>query len=285
MLLALGALAAAGALGGCSSAVSPDDPVYQQIDQLQTKVDRLQHVVGGQAMMNMASQQQQSSEQLSTLQGEVQDLEHRLQQMQSHQQLVNRDFDQRLAALGQGSTLATPGVGAGPGAGNGAGSAGGNYFPTGPIALAASASAPPVASANASATPTPSQGADSEAYQAAFDQLRAGNYSAAVRGFDAFIKKYPQSSYVPNAWYWMGETHYVNGEYKDAIDNFQQVVTKYPSSAKASDAYLKMGYAQYALKDYNGAQATFKSVISHYPGTPAASLAQQRLQQMGAPGQ
>jgi tol-pal system protein YbgF len=129
------------------------------------------------------------------------------------------------------------------------------------------------------------EGADALAYQAAFDKLRAGNYSAAIKGFGGFITQYPNSSYVPNAWYWMGETHYVNGEYKQAIDNFQQVVAKYPASPKASDAYLKMGYAQYALKDYSAAQATFKGVISHYPGTTAASLAGQRLQQMGAQGQ
>lgn len=266
--LAVVAIAACGLVAGCATQVSPDDPVYQKIDTLRKEVHQLKQVAGGQGMMNMASQQQQLEQELANLQGQVQDLQHELQQSENRQQLVAKDFDQRLSALEQGVSAA--GIQAGTSA---------------KASSAASAAAAPAGAAAPSGKAAPQPPSDYQAYQAAFDKLRAGNYSAAVSGFEAFIKQYPKSRYVSNAWYWMGETHYVNGNYKEAVHDFQQVLTKYADSPKASDSYLKIGYAQYALKDYKDARGTFKAVISRYPGSTAADLAKQRLQQMDAQGQ
>lgn len=264
--VAVVAVAACGLVAGCSTQVSPDDPVYQKIDTLQSQVKHLQQVAGGQGMMDMASQQQQLQQEIASLQGQIQDLQHELQQSENRQQLVAQDFDQRLSALEQGASAV----------GIRAGTAGK------PASPAAGGVAPAAASTQGQANGATS---DYQAYQAAFAKLRAGHYSEAVTSFDSFIKKYPKSQFVANAWYWMGETHYVNGEYQSAINDFQQVLTKYSDSPKAADAYLKVGYAQYALKDYKDARSTFNGVISRYPGTTAADLAKQRLQVMDAQGQ
>lgn len=270
-ILAVGAL-----LGGCASQVAPDDPVYQRIGELQQQVNHLQKLVRGQGLMDVASSQQQMEQELATLQGQIQDLQHQYQQSVARQQSVDQDFDRRLAALEQGASSLGIQVG---GNNNGA-------SPGSPAAAGSTGGAMPVVS-GAAGTQAGGQGvsqADSAAYQAAFDKLKAGDNAAAIKAFTAFIKKYPNSRFVPNAWYWMAESHYVNGEYQDAISEFQKVLDKYPNSSKAPDSYLKIGFAQYALKDYKSATATFKAVISKYPGTTAADLARQRLKKMGAQG-
>lgn len=269
LLWSAAALAGVALVAGCSTQVPQSDPVYQKLDALQQQVAHLQKVVQGQGLMDLASNQQQLEQQLSDLQGQIQELQHDLAQAQDRQQDVDKSFDQRLSALEQGASAV--GIQAGVGAG-------GHKPATG---------APQGGSGQGGAA-APSGGgqpSDYQAYRDAFNKLRNGDDAGAIAGFKAFIQKYPTSRFVPNAWYWMGEAHYVDGEYKEAIANFQQVLTKFSNSAKASDAYLKVGYAQYALKDYKSARQTFQAVIQRYPGTTAADLARQRLQQMGSQGQ
>src|SRR5699024_794717 len=47
-----------------------------------------------------------------------------------------------------------------------------------------------------------------QAYTAAFQELRNGNYDKAIHGFEAFVDDYPDTSYSDNAWYWLGQARY-----------------------------------------------------------------------------
>jgi len=272
LTFAVAALSGAVALAGCATQVPPDDPVYQKLDALQQQVDQLQKKVQGQGLMDMASQQQQMEQEITELQGQIEELHHDLGQMQDREQSVDKDFDQRLAALEQGASA----VGIQAGSSSGGSKQASAGAPSGGTATQAAAAQ----SAGSSSGPS-----DYKAYRAAFEKLRNGNDADAITAFKKFIQNYPNSRFVSNAWYWTGEAHYVDGDYKEAIRDFQKVLTKYGNSPKASDSYLKVGYAQYALKDYKSARATFKAVIQRYPGTTAADLARQRLQQMGSQGQ
>ncbi|MGH8272662.1 MAG: FlxA-like family protein, partial [Gammaproteobacteria bacterium] len=89
-----GVVAGAAVLAGCSSTVPGSDPVYTRIDQLQHQVKKLQQKVNGQGLMNVASSQQQLTQQISDLQGQIQDLQHQFTQMQQHEHAVNQNFNQ-----------------------------------------------------------------------------------------------------------------------------------------------------------------------------------------------
>lgn len=260
--LACGALAGATLLAGCATRVSSTDPINQKVDKLQRQIAQMRKSMSGQGVMDIASNQQQLEQQVSDLQGQLQQLQHKIQQAQTRQQNVDKSFDQRIAALEQGASAA--GVSAGTGNQKSSGSQG----------------QPPGTSSGALAS-TPS---DYDAYKAAFNELRDNRSSEAVADFKAFIQKYPNSRYVPNAMYWMGASYYVNGDYNKAIKNFRQVISKYPKSAKASDAYLKMANSQIALKDFKSARQSLQALISKYPGSTAADVAQQRLNAMAVQG-
>jgi tol-pal system protein YbgF len=75
------------------------------------------------------------------------------------------------------------------------------------------------------------------AYEAAFKSLRAGNYVDSARGFRTFIDKYPDSTLVANAYYWLGGSYYVTQNYKVALAAFQTLLQKYPDNAKAAEAH------------------------------------------------
>lgn len=144
----------------------------------------------------------------------------------------------------------------------------------GETASAASSTAPAASASTALASDEDAQ----QAYDAAFDALRAGDFVTSSRGFRQFTRQYPHDKLTPNAWYWLGESYYITQNYEQALAAFAKVLSDFPDSAKAPGALLKKGYSQYALKDIDKAEATLMSVIKRYPDSASARLAKQRLE-------
>lgn len=114
-------------------------------------------------------------------------------------------------------------------------------------------------------------------YLKAFGLYSANNFAAAVDSFEAFIKANPESDYVANALYWIGECHYSLSDLPRAKDAFFKVAGSYPNSPKAPDSLLKLGYTLAAMKEKEKASAIFESLIKSYPSSPAAIKARERL--------
>ncbi len=106
-------------------------------------------------------------------------------------------------------------------------------------------------------------------YEKAYGFLLQQNYGAAQAGFTDFLKLYPKDSLVPNALYWLGETHYVQRNYADAAEAFDIVTQAYGSSAKAPDSYLKRGMALAQLGKKQDACSMLGGLPSKYPSAPA----------------
>jgi tol-pal system protein YbgF len=116
-----------------------------------------------------------------------------------------------------------------------------------------------------------------QAYVKAFGLYSTNKFSAAIQGFELFLKEYPSSEYVPNAYYWIGECYYSSTDVPAALVAFQKVVDGWPKHPKASDALLKIGYSLAAQKQHDKAKAIFERLIRSYPGSPAAVKARERL--------
>jgi tol-pal system protein YbgF len=115
------------------------------------------------------------------------------------------------------------------------------------------------------------------AYNAAFDALKAGRYAESSRLFQGFLDNFPNGSYAPNAYYWLGESYYVTQNYSLAQEQFQTLLARYPTHDKAAGAMLKIGLAQYGLRQLDAAEATLAQVVARYPGSEAARTADDRL--------
>lgn len=118
------------------------------------------------------------------------------------------------------------------------------------------------------------------AYQSALQTLRGGQYEEAITALSAFPTQYPQSSYLPNAYYWQGEANYVLRNFDAAITAFQTVITQFPVSSKVADAMLKQGFSQYELGQVNAAKINLNKVVNEYPTRSAARLAKVRLERI-----
>lgn len=123
-------------------------------------------------------------------------------------------------------------------------------------------------------------GHDKLAYDKAFSSLKSGRYQQSITDFTEFVSSFPNSIYIPNALYWLGEASYVNRDFKRAFDEFSKVISQYPAHSKAKDAMLKVGFIQYENKQWQQATVTLEKVTAAYPGTTVASLAKKRLAKM-----
>jgi len=119
---------------------------------------------------------------------------------------------------------------------------------------------------------------EKEAYEAALNQFKIGNYQASVAALQTFVVNYPNSQLVPAAQYWIGNAHYATRDYQVAIATQQKVVASWPDNPKAPDAMLNIASAQAELGDQKSARETLRVLMQKYPTSPAAQEAKQRLQ-------
>jgi tol-pal system protein YbgF len=238
-------------LAGCATAPE-QDPVVQKLTELESRLLRIERVLSNQSLLTLSQGVESSQNEVRTLRGQLEELQHNLTRAQDQAREQYSDVDRRLSAVEAG------GGGGGPTAALG-GSAGGGSLPV-------------------------PQGDDRANYQAAFDLLKDGKYTEATSAFKQFMATFPDSVLADNAWYWLGESHYVTKQYGDALKSFRTVVDKYPASRKMPDALLKIGYCQYELKNWAEAKAALNQVVQQYADTTAARLASQRLSKMQGEG-
>ncbi|WP_243370586.1 tol-pal system protein YbgF [Geotalea sp. SG265] len=119
--------------------------------------------------------------------------------------------------------------------------------------------------------------AHQDAYVKAFGLFSANNYNAAIDAFEAFMKAYPDSEYVGNAMYWVGECYYTQHNYNEALEAFSKVTTTFPNGNKVPDAMLKIGYTLMGMNEPAKAKESLQALVEKYPKSQAAAKAREKL--------
>ncbi|PKI16815.1 tol-pal system protein YbgF [Colwellia sp. 12G3] len=119
---------------------------------------------------------------------------------------------------------------------------------------------------------------ENETYDRALNLvLKDKRYKQAILEFKAFNKSFPNSSYAPNAHYWLGQLLFNQGELEQANQAFLIVVNKYKDSTKRPDALLKLAMVAQKQNDVKKSIATYQQLLKEYPESTAAKLAKPRL--------
>jgi tol-pal system protein YbgF len=115
------------------------------------------------------------------------------------------------------------------------------------------------------------------AYQNAVDLiLKKRDYTGAIAAFQQFQKDFPDSTFAPNAHYWLGQLYFAKKQVKEAVKSFASVVS-YKDSNKRADALVKLG--DLSQRNNNAAQAKkyYQQVLDEYPDSASAKLAAERI--------
>lgn len=224
---------------------------------VEDRVTQLERISNAHSQLLTQLQQQLSDNQrdIDSLRGQIQENQYQLNQVVERQKQILLQID----------GLSNGGAAAGQASGGEQGAA-----PATPDAGA---------STGAPAAAAPVQGGDANSdYNAAIALVQdKSRQDDALVAFQNFVKKYPDSTYQPNANYWLGQLNYNKGKKDDAAYYFAFVVKNYPKSPKAPDAMYKVGLIMQDKGDTAKAKAVYQQVIKQFPNTDGAKQAQKRL--------
>lgn len=235
------------AISVTSAVAQQDQAVFATQDQLrmlEMRLDRLERVLDSAAMTEMLQRLQQQSNEIRQLRGQVEGLEHELQNLRTRQRDQFRTVDERVTFLES--------------------------------RIDSSAAVPSPLSGLEELPNAEEQ----QAYEAAFEHLMAGDYDAAVQHFERFLSQFPRGAFSANALYWLAEARYALSDYAGALQDFAAMRERYPDSERSGDALLKMGFSEWELERYDAATQTLQQVVENYPGTVMSRLAGERLRRI-----
>lgn len=255
--MVLAAFVLAGVVAG--PAVAQDPNLARQMERLRRDLNDLQRYVyrdqkpskgntgAGQVSPEVSARMQlqlnQIQEQVRSMNGRVEEVQHRISVLETRLQRMAEDLETRLQEMEDR-------IGGGGGAPPAADAGGGN------------AAADVLAALPADAKPR-------DQYDFAFDLLKKREYDSAAVAFQAFIDRNGKDPLAGNAFYWLGETRYVQKHYGEAAKIFLDGYKRFPDGAKAPDNLLKLGMSLAALDKSRDACKTFARMLSEFPKAPA----------------
>lgn len=240
------------------------------------RIAALERIVEARANAQVAMQQQVSAllDEVSELRGVTEMHSYKLEEILQQQRNIYQEIDRRLGTGStSGSTPTTPTASNTP-------SVPAEQAPIGNPAAVVNGSDPQTAdTVDAGTTSTASSPSESDAYESAVNLvLKDRNYDAAIPAFENFVRAYPDSSYAPNSYYWLGQLFFTKNELLKAKAQFERVVAQYPQSAKAADSLAKLGQLAEREGDVPAAKQFYQLLVSKYPQSKPAKAAKAKLE-------
>jgi len=216
--------------------------VDQKIAEVQKKLDELNaasHRTGADVVAN----QDKMQESLNRLQGQLEEEQHHLQQLDQGLAGLRADTDARFAALKGAGALE-------------------DYE----------------ARKKVEGLKRPSEKA--EFFALAQKQEAAGERAVAKQLYDEYVKKWPTDPRAADAYFRLGEIAFGEKRYREAVLAYGKVAQEFPRSDKAPDALYRTGEAMLSLDLKDDARAILEDVVTRYPKTSAAKKASARLAEL-----
>jgi len=235
-----------------------DDEARNQIQQLEKRVLKLEDALKQQtkSMLDLQGQIEGLNTEIRKLRGQNEETTHGLQDAEKRQKDFYVDLDTRLRHYESAEAAAKEAAEA--------------------AAKEAAKEAAKAPAAPVSVDPSdPAPG--NRAFEAAYGLFKSGSHANAVKAFQEFLKKYPDSVHVPNANYWLGNAQLALKDYKGALDTYQGLLKDFPEMPKTADVLYGAAVCQQGLKRPKAARKTFKQLVAKYPRSEAAAKAKKQL--------
>ncbi len=216
--------------------------VDQKIAEVQKKLDEL-NTASHRSGADVVANQDKMQESLNRLQGQLEEEQHHLQQLDQAVSTMRADTDGRFAALKGAGALE-------------------DYE----------------AKKKVEGLKRPSDKA--EFFALAQKQEASGERAVAKQLYDEYVKKWPTDPRSADAWFRLGEIAFGEKRYREAVLAYGKVAQEFPRSDKAPDALYRTGEAMLSLDLKDDARAILEDVVARYPKTSASKKAAARLAEL-----
>ena len=115
-------------------------------------------------------------------------------------------------------------------------------------------------------------------YNTAMSDYGGGSYTAAIQGFQEFLKAFPTSPRADDAQQFIGDSEFQQNRFEQAIAAYNLVIQNYPKGDVVPWAYFKRGMSQLRLQQTAAARASFEATVKLFPDSEPAIQALSRLQ-------
>ena len=246
-----------------------------KLDALQKDVDtklqplgaRIDSKADTKALLKLSEEIDKLRQDLAALRGQIEVVSNDIANTQRRQKDFYTDLDQRISALDQKYAAVESRQQALESKQSAAESK---------PATAKSADSPPE-----TAPPASDEGlSEQKIYDRALGHFKSQNYRAAAQSFTDFLKRFPDSANLAQAYFWLGSSHYALQDCVSAMPAFQTVVTRFTSSQRAPDAMLSLAECQTDMKDKAAARQTLNNLMKRFPASSAAKAAKERLSEL-----
>jgi len=232
-----------------------DDEAREQIKQLEAQVSTQLDTIKQQTesnqdrqtrtMLDMQAQIDSLMTEIRMLRGQNEELAHGLEAAEKREKDFYTDLDTRLRHFESGEKTAK----------------------------AAAAAQPAAPAATDPFDPVP----ENRSFETAYGMYKKADYEGAVKAFQDFIRKYPDSVHAPNANYWLGDALFALQNYQGALDVYEGLLKVVPDYPKAADVMFTIAGCQMELKQTKAMRKTLKRLIAKYPESEAAEKAKRML--------
>jgi tol-pal system protein YbgF len=230
--------------------------IEQQNRDNDVRLQRLEESIKNLGIIQLLNQIEQLNAELAKLRGQVEVMSNLDEQLTKRQRDFYLDIDTRLRKL----------------EGLPADAAAANSTAPANAAAAGAVAAPPTAAQLAS-----TRAKEDAVYDVGSNAFKRGDYVAATRAFQTYVKDYPAGQLVSNAHYWIGISYFNLKDYANARTTQESLLKQFPDSAKAPDALLALASIFVEAGDNGSARNALEDVIAKYPASEAAIKARTRL--------
>lgn len=118
-------------------------------------------------------------------------------------------------------------------------------------------------------------------YESALARIRIRDYDSAIADLKKLIETFPEGTFAPNAYYWLGEVYAAKPEpaYEKARQALAQVISFFPDHRKVPDAAFKLGKVYHLMGDCDRARELMENVVEKYKGKSVSRLADNYLRE------
>lgn len=253
-----------------SASQATANPTVRQ-GSVQDRLTALERVVEARAAAQLNLQQQLALvlDEVSELRGASEMHAYKLEEILQQQRDIYQEIDRRLGVNNTVSPTPAP--------------AGGSTAVSQQSMPAGNPAAVVAAQAATAVTPTAQNSmaglTEAQAYEQALNYvIKDKDYAASIPAFEAFIAKYPQSSFIANSHYWLGQLYYQKDDLAKAKSNFQIVAKQFPNNSKMPDVLEKLGLVSEKENNAAAAKRYYNQLIKSFPKSKAAARARIKLE-------
>ncbi|MEE2525912.1 tol-pal system protein YbgF [Hyphobacterium sp. HN65] len=246
-----------------------DQQRISQMDQLLTRIGDLEYQVqeATGTIERLEFDNRRLGQRIDAQDREIQSLRSQIEQMRRRPAEPQYDEDGNLIEEDEVTDSGYSQTPAGPGSGP-RDLTGGRLAVTDendPFASDRAAATQPLGGSMASAADRAPVMSANQAYGQARAKLLDGDFDGAQEDFSSFIADYPDDELVDEAWFWLGETHYVRGDYSSAAEAYITSLREERNGSVAPDALVRLASSLAALGRNDEACSTLARFSREFP--------------------